>query len=171
MKYFNGFSLINEKKLFTEYLSGGSRTVVGFSYGAQKAFEYAYAAHNFVDRLILLSPAFFQMEKQSFIRTQLRYFESDNAAYIDTFLQNAAYPSSFDLSSFQNTGTKEELEALLTYVWDARKIDQLKSRGTTIEVFLGMEDKIINAKNAQTFFTPSTTTYSMKNVGHILKEA
>ncbi|CAA6822643.1 MAG: FIG00387961: hypothetical protein [uncultured Sulfurovum sp.] len=171
MKYFNGFSLANENRLFTEYLSNGSRTVVGFSYGAQKAFEYAYSTPNFVDRLILLSPAFFQMEKQSFVRTQLRYFESDHKAYIDTFLQNVAYPSSFDLSEYKQTGTKEDLEALLTYVWDTDKIDDLKSRGTTIEVFLGMKDKIINAENAETFFTQCTTTYSIKNVGHILREA
>ncbi|MEA1880664.1 MAG: pimelyl-ACP methyl ester esterase BioV [Campylobacterota bacterium] len=170
MKYFNGFSLLDEEELFSEYLSDGSRTVVGFSYGAQKAFEYAHTTSNYVDRLILLSPAFFQMEKKSFARTQLRYFESDKKAYIDTFLQNASYPSSFELSIYKQMATKEDLEALLTYVWDAEKIDHLKLRGTTIEVFLGMEDKIIDAKMAESFFSKCTTTYSIKGVGHILRE-
>ena len=41
--------------------------VAGFSYGAQQAFEYVYHATERIDRLILLSPAFFQTQKPSFV--------------------------------------------------------------------------------------------------------
>ena len=62
-KYFNGFSLQNEEELFSEYLLQSELCVAGFSYGAQKAFEYVYKSKERIDRLILLSPAFFQTQK------------------------------------------------------------------------------------------------------------
>ncbi len=169
MKYFNGFSLQNEKELFTPYLTQSAYCVAGFSYGAQQAFEYVYHATERIDRLILLSPAFFQTQKPSFVRTQLRYFEAGQEAYVKQFLANAAYPSSFDLSKYLKVGTKEELEALLSYSWDKEKIQEVLDRGITIEVFLGENDKIIDAQVAFDFFRPLTTTYFMKRVGHILK--
>jgi pimeloyl-ACP methyl ester carboxylesterase len=170
MKYFNGFSLCNEETLFSEYLVKGDLVVSGFSYGAQKAFEYVSHTQKRVDRLILLSPAFFQNQKASFIRTQLRYFEAGREAYVKQFLLNAASPSSLDLASFLSEGSKEELEALLTYRWDAEKIKQVIGRGTVIEVFLGGKDKIIDAEKAFEFFAPLTTTYFIKNAGHILRQ-
>ncbi len=169
MKYFNGFSLQGEKELFAPYLLNSDYCVAGFSYGAQQAFEYVYQSKVRIDRLILLSPAFFQTEKPSFIRTQLRYFEAGQEAYVKQFLANAAYPSNIDLSNYLNIGTKEELEALLSYQWDSKKIQELLDRGTTIEVFLGEYDKIIDAQKVFEFFKPLTTTYFMKRVGHILK--
>ena len=169
MKYFNGFSLQGEKELFAPYLLNSDYCVAGFSYGAQQAFEYVYHSTERIDRLILLSPAFFQTEKPSFIRTQLRYFEAGQEAYVKQFLTNAAYPSNVDLSDYLNVGTKEELEALLSYTWDKKKIQEVQDRGTTIEVFLGSKDKIIDAQKAFDFFRPMTTTYLMKHVGHVLQ--
>lgn len=169
MKYFNGFSLQGEKELFAPYLLNSDYCVAGFSYGAQQAFEYVYQSKVRIDRLILLSPAFFQTEKPSFIRTQLRYFEAGQEAYVKQFLSNAAYPSSVDLSDYLDVGTKEELEALLSYTWDQKKIQEVLDRGTIIEVFLGEDDKIIDAQKAFDFFKPMTTTYFMKSVGHLLQ--
>ena len=169
MKYFNGFSLQNEEKLFAPYLLNSNYCVAGFSYGAQQAFEYAYHAKERIDRLILLSPAFFQTQKPSFTRTQLRYFEAGQEAYVKQFLANVTYPSSLDLSNYLKVGTKEELEALLSYTWDNKKIQEVLDRGTTIEVFFGQDDKIIDAQKAFDFFAPLTTTYFMKSVGHVLK--
>ncbi len=169
MKYFNGFSLQNEKELFIPYMTQSEYGVAGFSYGAQQAFEYVYNSTERIDRLILLSPAFFQTEKPSFIRTQLRYFEAGQVAYVKQFLENAAYPSNFDLSEYLNVGTKKELQALLSYTWENEKIQKVLDRGTTIEVFLGEKDKIIDAQKAFEFFKPLTTTYFMKNAGHLLK--
>ena len=169
MKYFNGFSLQNEEDLFTEYLTDDTCTVAGFSYGAQQAFEYAYASKTRIDRLILLSPAFFQMQKASFRRTQLRYFEAGQEAYVKQFLDNVSYPSDVNLAPYLSIGTKDELDALLSYVWEEEKIQILLEKGITIEVFLGEKDKIINIKDAHAFFSKQCTTYSMKNCGHILK--
>lgn len=169
MKYFNGFSLQNEEKLFEPYLIDSDYSVAGFSYGAQKAFEYAYQTKERIDRLILLSPAFFQTQKPSFVRAQLRYFEAGQDAYVTQFLANVSYPSELKLSNYLKVGTKEELEALLNYKWDAKKIQEILDRGTTIEVFLGDDDKIIDTQKAFDFFAPLTTTYCIKHVGHLLK--
>ena len=170
MIYFHGFSLQNEEILFSDYLINSDYCVAGFSYGAQQALEYVYHSKKRIDRLILLSPAFFQTQKSSFIRTQLRYFESGQTAYVEQFLSNVIYPSAVDLSTFLKVGTKEELEALLTYVWDKDKIEAILNKGTTIEVFLGAQDKIIDAKTVFNFFAPLTTTYFLKDTGHALTE-
>ena len=169
MKYFNGFSLKGEEALFTQYLIESDYCVAGFSYGAQQAFEYAYHSTKRIDRVILLSPAFFQTEKPSFVRTQLRYFEAGQEAYIKQFLANAAHPSGMDLSEYLKVGSKEDLDALLSYTWDQEKIREVLERGTTIEVFLGEEDKIIDAQKAFAFFKPLATTYFIKHVGHVLQ--
>jgi pimeloyl-ACP methyl ester carboxylesterase len=169
MLYFNGFSLQKEENVFDEYLMQSDLTVAGFSYGAQKAFEYVYHAKERIDRLILFSPAFFQTQKLSFIRTQLRYFEAGKEAYVKQFLANVTFPSNLDLSNYLKIGTREELEELLTYTWEKEKIQEILDRGITIEVFLGIEDKIIDAEVAFSFFSPLTTTYFMKDMGHILK--
>jgi len=168
LNYFNGFSLQHEEVLFAPYIPNQKGVVAGFSYGAQQALEYALCATHRIDRLILLSPAYFQEAKPAFKRAQLRYFESDNAAYTTQFLRNVAYPSSFNLTDFLHPGTKEQLEALLHYEWDLNKLLRLQQQGVTIEVFLGEQDKIIDALAAFTFFSSVATTYLMKDRGHLL---
>lgn len=168
MRYFNGFSLTGEETFFSEYLIQSELAVAGFSYGAQQAFEYVYNTKERVDRLILLSPAFFQTQKPSFVRTQLRYFNSGQEAYVKNFLANVSYPSSVVLDECLSIGTVEELEALLSYQWDSEKIKEIVARGTTIEVFLGSEDKIIDVDAAFEFFSDISTTYFVKDVGHLL---
>jgi len=170
VKYFNGFSLHGEEVLFQEYLNSDANCVAGFSYGAQKAFDYVYATQERVDKLILLSPAFFQTQKPSFIRTQLHYYKVEKETYIKQFLKNVSYPSSFSLSTFLKQGTSEELESLLTYRWESEKLHDVLKRGTSIEVFLGQKDKIIDTEKAADFFT-MTSTYILKNTGHLLKKS
>jgi len=170
MYYFHGFSLQNEEKLFQDFLVESDFCVAGFSYGAQKALEYAYHATHRIDRLILLSPAFFQEEKRSFIRAQLRYFEANKEAYVEQFLCNVASPSSFDLSPYIEVESVEALDALLSYVWEREKFEALQKRGVKIEVFLGMEDKIVNAQKSAHFFEDIATLYAMKEVGHLLMD-
>jgi len=169
MKYFNGFSLANEEKLFSAYVEEGDYTVSGFSYGAQKAFEYTYQSQTRIDRLILLSPAFFQTQKPSFTRTQLRYFDGNKDSYVKQFLENVAYPSTESLEKYLHIGRKEELNALLSYIWDEKKIKEVLSRGTTIEVFIGDKDKIIDSKETINFFRELSTLYIIKKSGHLLE--
>ena len=168
MRYFNGFSLCNEEEFFKEQLIESDYAVAGFSYGAQKAFEYVYNTTERVDRLVLISPAFFQNHKKSFIKTQLRYFKADQEAYTKQFLKNVAYPSSVDLSSYLCEGTYEELESLLGYVWEKEKILELLDRGVTIEVFMGDSDKIVNFEKSYEFFSVLVPLYLFKGKGHLL---
>jgi pimeloyl-ACP methyl ester carboxylesterase len=168
LRYFNGFSLRGEERFFSPYLIESELCVAGFSYGAQQALEYVLHTKERVDRLILLSPAFFQTQKPSFIRAQLRYFDAGKDAYVSQFLENVAYPSSVDLGPCLCVGEKIELESLLCYVWEEEKIRAVQERGTVIEVFLGGNDRVIDAKAAYDFFTPLCVTYYIREAGHLL---
>jgi len=168
VKYFNGFSLLGEEILFEEFADKSDFTYTGFSYGAQKAFESALQSQERIERLILLSPAFFQCEKSSFIRTQLHYFSKDRDAYLAQFIQNAASPSKCDLSYLIRPGELSDLEALLSYEWEREKVETLLERGTRIEVYLGGRDKLMQSEKAFDFFSSLTTAYLIKEAGHFL---
>ncbi|MDQ7086209.1 MAG: pimelyl-ACP methyl ester esterase BioV [Sulfurovum sp.] len=169
MKYFNGFCLKGEEELFEPYLRRDEFTVCGFSYGAQKALEYVYHTDRRVERLILLSPAFFQSEKASFVRTQVRYFDAGKEAYIQQFLANVAYPRVTSLSAYLTVGDKSELESLLGYIWEDKKLEAIVARGTVIEVFIGKKDKILKIEDTLRFFNRVCTTYCIKESGHLLE--
>jgi pimeloyl-ACP methyl ester carboxylesterase len=170
MKFFSGFCLQNESELFECFLKKSDFVVAGFSYGAIRALEYTLNTNKRVDRLILLSPAFFNDKKTSFKRAQLLYFQKDKQKYIKNFLKNAASGLDFDFKKYFKDGSLDELKELLYYNWDKQKIEKLINKGVVIEVFLGGEDKIINANSALEFFKDLTTTYFIKRANHILKE-
>ena len=170
MKYFNGFSLINEKELFNEYLNKSEFSVIGFSYGAIKAFEYTLNSNERIDKLILISPAFFQNQNEKFKRLQLINFKKNPNLYIDNFLKNITYPSNINLNKYLNKGTFEELEELLNYEWSIEKLDNLIKKNIKIEIYLGESDKIIDSNLAKIFFIDFATIYFIKSVGHILKD-
>lgn len=168
-KYYSGFSLLNEKDIFSEYIIENDFTISGFSYGAINAFEEALANNQRIDLLQLFSPAFFQNKDKKYKRMQLMFFKKDSKSYCDNFLENISYPGNLNTSVYFNEGTAEELETLLTYTWEKDKIEKLINNGTKIEVYLGDEDKIIDSKIAKEFFKEFATVYYIKNVGHILK--
>lgn len=166
--YFSGFCFYEESELFDEYIIRNDFTISGFSYGAIKAFEEALNTQNRVDKLQLFSPAFFQNFDEKFKRTQLMYFKKDANSYVQTFLDNVIYPSNKDISKYFKLGTIEELEELLTYVWDEEKLQKLVDRGTIVEVYLGAKDKIIDSLKAKEFFQKFATIYYIKEKGHLL---
>lgn len=168
MKYFNGFSLKGEEVFFKEQLIQSEYAVAGFSYGSQKAFEYVLNSKKRIDRLILISPAFFQNHKKSFIKTQLRYFKADKEAYRKEFLKNIVYPSSISLEDYIVDGKYEELDDLLSYVWEEEKIQVLVKRGISIEIFMGDKDKIVDSEKSFEFFSKIVPTYLFKGRGHLL---
>ena len=86
--YFSGFCLKNEDELFDEYLIKNDFTISGFSYGAIKAFEYALVTQKRIDKLQLLSPAFFNDKDTKYKRMQLMFFKKDNKTYCENFLNN-----------------------------------------------------------------------------------
>lgn len=169
MKYFSGFSLANEEILFEEFFAKNDFSVVGFSYGAIKAFEYALNSNERVDKLILISPAFFQDKDEKFIRLQLIHFKKNPEKYIDNFLQNITYPSNLDLNNYLRVGEFSELEELLTYKWEESKLKELIAKGTKIEIYIGEKDKIVDTLKIKEFFIDFATIYYIKGVGHILK--
>ena len=168
MLFFSGFCLQNEAKLFDFWLNDSNYTVAGFSYGAIKATEYVLNSKSRVDRLILLSPAFFNDKDKKFKKMQLFYFAKDKDKYIKNFINNITSGSKIDISNYLKEGSKEELKELLNYQWDIEKLKKITNQGTIIEVILGSKDKIINSKSAKDFFEQIATVYCIKNANHIL---
>ena len=167
-KYFSGFCFFEESELFKDYIIQNDFTVSGFSFGAIKAFEEVLTSNNRVDKLQLFSPAFFQTQNEKFKRTQIMYFKKDANAYCQTFLSNVLSPLDLDISKYFKLGSIEELQELLYYEWGEEKLQKLIEKGVKIEVYLGGNDKIIDASKAQEFFKEFATVYYIKEKGHLL---
>ena len=167
-KYFSGFCFFEESELFQDYIIQNDFTVSGFSYGAVKAFEEVLNSNNRVDKLQLFSPAFFQTQNEKFKRTQIMYFKKDANAYCQTFLSNVLSTLDLDISKYFKLGSIEELQELLYYEWSEEKLQKLIEKGVKIEVYLGGNDKIIDASKAQEFFKEFATVYYIKEKGHLL---
>ena len=167
-KYFSGFCFFEESELFQDYIIQNDFTVSGFSFGAIKAFEEVLLSNNRVDKLQLFSPAFFQTQNEKFKRTQLMYFKKDASVYCQTFLSKVLSPLELDISKYFKLGTQEELQELLYYEWSEEKLQKLIDKGVKIEVYLGGNDKIIDASKAQEFFKKFATVYYIKEKGHLL---
>ncbi len=165
--YFSGFSLKNEQELFTQYLEKSDFTVSGFSFGAIKAVEYALETENRIDKLQLFSPAFFNNQDKKYKRMQLMYFKKDPKLYCANFLKNSNFTKKLVMQYFE-MGTYEELYELLHYEWTAEDLAKIQEKNITLEVFLGAEDKIINAQKAMEFFKEFGEAYYIKEKGHIL---
>ena len=170
MNFFSGFCLGNEAELFADWLIESDYAVAGFSLGAIRALEFTLQSESRIDRLLLFSPAFFQTKPQRFVNLQLKAWDRDSAAYRENFFLNCAFPSDFNLMPYEAEGSREELEFLLRYRWDAAKLRQIRKRGTVIEVFLGEKDRIVDAEAAIAFFAPEVDAlYRFRHGGHILR--
>lgn len=165
--YFNGFSLQNESELFDQYISYDQMTVVGFSYGAIKALEYVLHTEKRVDKLQLLSPAFFNDKDKKYKRMQTIFFNKDQEAYCKNFLHNCGFEKD-DQDKYFKAGSSEELNELLNYNWDEEKLEELLDKGVFLEVYLAENDKIIDPKKALEFFKSYGDVYFIKNKNHIL---
>jgi len=135
-----------------------------------KAVEHVYAESGRVERLILLSPAYFAGCTKAFTKAQMLYFRKDSSSYMERFLENAAYPAEKGvLDRFRGDATLSELEELLLYPWSEGKLREIERRGTIIETYLGAEDRIVDAKAAHDFFKNFGESYLFKEYGHILR--
>ncbi len=164
MKYFSGFCLENESELFEEFTCKGDFCVVGFSYGAQKAFEYAFTCLERIDKIQLLSPAFFHEQSDKFKKLQTIFFKKDSDEYCKNFIKNIG----LEYMKFFKKGTQSELKELLYYEWDRDKLKELKSRNIDIEVYIGADDKTVDSLHVKNFFQEFATIYYIKNKGHML---
>jgi len=167
MKYFSGFCIKNEKNLFKDYLEDNEFTVAGFSYGAQKALEYALNTKQRIDKLQLISPAYFKVN-QKFIDFNIKAFRKDKIAYIKNFLEKAGI-NELKMENGEliiDYGCSEEdLIKLFTFDWE--KIKSLKN--VKIEIFLGEYDRILALKKAEEFFKQYGSVYLIKKANHFLR--
>ncbi|MEF3191572.1 MAG: pimelyl-ACP methyl ester esterase BioV [Campylobacterales bacterium] len=168
MRWFSGFGFKGEAELFTRWIRPGRFTVAGFSYGAILAIEYGLATPSRIDRLELLSPAFFQTRDATFRRLQLLGFERDPERYRAKFEQNCARPASLDLSPWRGVMEREALRTLLEYRWEREKLAQLLDRGIKVSIYLGSEDQIIDVAGAYDFFRSIAECWLIKGAGHLL---
>jgi len=166
--YFNGFALQNEAHFFREFLEDGEYVISGFSYGAIKAFNEALNSKRRVDKLQLFSPAFFQSKSSKFKRLQLMGYRKNSDLYLSKFTESCFLPYAAEDVTYAKHSV-DELEELLTYEWDMKALQQLIDRGTTIEVYLGGMDKVIDVGPAYTFFRPIATVTLVKKANHFLQ--
>ena len=164
MRFYSGFCFWNEKELFKEYLDESEFCVAGFSYGTQKALIDVVHTNKRVDKLQLLSPAFFR-NNSKFMKLQLNGFKKDKQKYIKTFLENVKYPSDVNISKYVDECDENELKEMFEFNWGL--IEHLKN--VKVEIFIGSEDKIIDVDGAVKFFKNYGDVYFVKGVGHILK--
>ncbi|MDD5052942.1 MAG: pimelyl-ACP methyl ester esterase BioV [Sulfuricurvum sp.] len=169
MRFYSGFSLVNDQVFFENYLNHSEYTVAGFSYGAIKAAQYAAEAYERIDTLQLFSPAFFQTKKESFRRLQMGGYSKDSARYLDGFLTSCFAPLPVTPITLGSSDA-ESLHQLLYFEWTSELMESIRDKGTRIEVYLGMQDQVIDVVGAREFFLPYATVTSIKKANHFLQE-
>lgn len=169
MTFYSGFSLTNDRRFFDPFLRESDYTVSGFSYGAIKAARHAASASSRVDTLQLFSPAFFQTKKASFKRLQLSSFASGSQNYINRFLESCFAPCLIQEVDIR-MGALEQLDELLSFVWDEELMEKIAEKGVRIEVYLGLQDAIIDVQGAKDFFLPYATVTTIRRGNHFLQE-
>jgi len=165
MRFYSGFGFWNEKELFKEYLEDNEFTVAGFSYGAQKSLIDAVHTTKRVDKLQLLSPAFFP-KNPKFAKLQINAFKKDKNSYIKNFIENVKYPKEINLDKYLDEVELYQLEEMFEFNWGL--IEYAKNKNIEIEVFIGEKDKIIDVQNSVKFFKNYAKVYFIKDVGHLL---
>lgn len=169
MIFYSGFSLKNESCFFDNWLNRDDYTVSGFSYGAIKAAWHVADANSRIDTLQLFSPAFFQTQTLSFKKLQQRAFGTSPQEYREKFLTTCFAPYAVYDVQLNHEDNSEDLSTLLNFVWDKELMQQIIDKGVRIEVFLGLEDKVIDVIGAQEFFIPYATVTSIRTGNHFLQ--
>ncbi|MDO8453211.1 MAG: pimelyl-ACP methyl ester esterase BioV [Sulfurimonas sp.] len=171
MKFYSGFSLKNESYLFEAFIKDTEFTVCGFSYGAIKAFEYVkkeLACGNRIDTLQLFSPAYFQSKTREFKQLQLMAYRRNEEVYLRQFINACFAP--YSVKPLEHSVTiLEELDELLHFQWVFDELQEIVEQGVKIEVYLGSEDRIIDAESAKHFFLQVATVTYIKNANHFLQ--
>lgn len=170
MRFYSGFALSGDQHFFDPYLKHSDYTVAGFSYGAIKAAQYVANTNERIDTLQLFSPAFFQTKKESFRRLQMGGYIKDTERYLDNFLTSCFAPSPVAPVSI-GSNDAQTLEELLYFEWTSELMESIRSRGTRIEVYLGLEDQVIDVEGARDFFLPYASVTTIRKGNHFLQES
>lgn len=170
MKFYSGFALDGEQEYFKDYIDSTDFCICGFSYGAIKALKETLVElknAKRVDRLQLFSPAFFQTRDDKFKKVQLMGYRKNAYVYLEQFLKSCFLPyQQRDVNISHNS--IDELKELLEYVWSKKELEYIKNSGVQIEVYLGGNDNIIDAKGAKEFFLEFATITFIKDANHFL---
>lgn len=169
MRFYSGFALTEDQHFFDPYLKHSDYTVAGFSYGAIKAAQYTAEACERIDTLQLFSPAFFQTKKESFRRLQMGGYFKDSERYLENFLTSCFAPAPV-APMILGSNDAESLQELLYFEWTSELIESIRAKGIRIEVYLGLEDQVIDVVGAREFFLPYATVTSIKKANHFLQE-
>lgn len=167
MIFYSGFGFTDESKLF-DFLTPDQFTIAGFSMGAIKAYEEAFATQKRVENLVLISPAFFEIKDEKFKKLQLISYKKDRDRYLENFYKSCGLTA--DQGIYKNTTNYDDLEFLLNYKWDKNRLKKLSDQGTKITIYLGGKDSIIDSHKALEFFKDFGYVYFYKNHNHLIKE-
>jgi hypothetical protein len=170
MRFYSGFALSEDQHFFDPFLKQSDYTVAGFSYGAIKAAKYVRDTHERIDTLQLFSPAFFQTKKESFRRLQMGGYFKDSERYLENFLTSCFAPLPKSLIRLGDNNA-DGLEELLYFEWTSELMESIRSKGTRIEVYLGLDDQVIDVEGAREFFLPYATVISIRRGNHFLQES
>jgi hypothetical protein len=64
----------------------------------------------------------------------------------------------------------ESLRELLYFEWTRELMETIRAKGTVIEVYLGLNDQVIDVAGTREFFLPFATVTSIKRANHFLQE-
>lgn len=170
MTFHSGFSLTNDQLFFEPFLKKSDYCVAGFSYGAIKAALYAAQTDGRIDTLQLFSPAFFQTKKESFRRLQMGAYVKGHISYTGKFIESCFAPCPVGEVELDPDANEHQLRELLYFMWDDTLMQTIKTKGTQIEVYLGLEDRVIDVAGAREFFIPYATVTSIRRANHFLQE-
>ncbi|RAX52246.1 hypothetical protein CCY99_07595 [Helicobacter sp. 16-1353] len=174
MIFFGGFGFNDDYRLFSDileaynFLDSSDYRIYGFSFGAQKAIDYALDSKNRINDIILLSPAFFNNKNDTFRESQLLHFKKNKNIYMKYFLQNIGFDKS--MNEFLKEPSFDDLESLLYYHFNKESLRKLQDKGILIITFLGELDRIIDSSIALDFFKEFGIVYFLKNTNHLLRK-
>ncbi|MDR3347563.1 MAG: pimelyl-ACP methyl ester esterase BioV [Helicobacteraceae bacterium] len=162
--FFSGFGFKDESGLFGEFLPECDFCVAGFSLGAIRAFEFVVSAAERIDRLILLSPAFFENKDDRFRRLQTMAFARDRSAYMERFY---ALCGGVDPRWRDPDPPLDDLRLLLNFAWDKAALKNIGRIG--VDVIIGGKDNIIDSPAAMEFFVECGFNVKyIKQANHLL---
>lgn len=168
--FYSGFSLRNDKIFFESFLKKSDYCVAGFSYGAIHAALYAAKSTERIDTLQLFSPSFFQTKKESFRRLQMGGYLKAPAAYTEKFIESCFAPCDVGAVELDDNASEDQLRELLYFEWTSDLMSAIRAKGVRIEVYLGLEDRVIDVAGAREFFIPYATVTSIRGANHFLQE-
>ncbi|TSA87024.1 pimelyl-ACP methyl ester esterase BioV [Helicobacter mehlei] len=178
-RYFSGFGFQREEWLFESILKPcGLYDVAGFSYGAICALEYAceqVKQNKRIQRLVLIAPCMLAHKSQAFKNLQLKAYQQNPHAYMQAFFEKIGWSALLaqdpSLARYTHLGSLQDLQILLNYHYAPEKLEFLCARGVRLEVFIGLEDAIMDAKALCVFFRNYGCVWQFKGANHLLIKA